>query len=83
MCMCDPPLVRGVELDGQHIQGVPGGDADAAEQAEQGDHGRLAVPKGQEETADAGDDTGAGWRGEETDNLCHCCRVLIKENILI
>lgn len=65
-CLSDPPLVRGVELDGQHVQGVPGGDADAAEQAEQSDHGRLAVTKGQEEAADAGDDAGAGW-GREAD----------------
>uniref|UniRef100_A0A8C5TBE2 SV2A/B/C luminal domain-containing protein n=1 Tax=Malurus cyaneus samueli TaxID=2593467 RepID=A0A8C5TBE2_9PASS len=30
-------------------------------QAEQCNHGRLAVPKGQEEAADAGHDTGASW----------------------
>ncbi len=56
------PLVRGVELDSQHIQRVPGGDADSPEQAEQSDHGWLAVAKGQEETADARNHTGARWR---------------------
>lgn len=57
--MADPPLVGGVELHSQHIQGVPGGNADPPKQAEQSDHSRLAVAKGQEETADAGDHTGA------------------------
>lgn len=38
-CVAHLPLVGGVELHGQHIQGVPGGDADPPEQAEQGDHG--------------------------------------------
>lgn len=56
------PLVGWVELDGQHIQCVPGSDADSPEQAEQSNHGRFAVAKGQEETADAGDHTGARWR---------------------
>lgn len=56
------PLIRGVELHRQHVQGVPGGDADASKQAEQSNHGRLAVAEGQEETADAGDDAGARWR---------------------
>lgn len=56
------PLVRGVELDGQHVQSVPGSNADSPEQAEQSNHGRLAVAEGQEETADARDDTGARWR---------------------
>lgn len=61
------PLVRGVELHRQHVQGVPGGDADAPEQTEQSDHGRLAVAERQEETADTRDHTGARWRqrGEE------------------
>lgn len=56
------PFVRGVELNGQHIQSVPGGDADSPEQAEQSNHGWLAVAKGQEEAADARDHTGARWR---------------------
>lgn len=55
----DPPLVGGVELHGQHIQGVPGGDADPPKQAEQSNHSGLAVAEGQEETADAGDHTRA------------------------
>lgn len=59
------PLIRGVKLHRQHVQGIPGGDADSSKQAEQSNHGRLAVAKGQEETADAGDDAGAGWREEE------------------
>ena len=70
MCVCvcvSSPLVRGVELHGEHVQGVPGGDADAPEQAEQSDHGRLAVTEGQEEAADAGDHTGAGWGGGTED----------------
>lgn len=59
------PLIGGVKLHRQHIQGVPGGDADSPKQAQQSDHGWLAVAEGQEETADAGDDAGAGWRREK------------------
>lgn len=61
-CLYFLPLVGGVELHRQHIQGVPGSDADPPKQAEEGNHGRLAVTEGQEETADTGDDAGARWR---------------------
>lgn len=47
------PLVRGIELDGQHVQGIPGGDANSSKQAEQGNHSWFAVAKRKEETADA------------------------------
>lgn len=59
------PLVRRVKLHRQHVQGVPGGDADSPKQAEQSNHGGLAVAKGQEETADARNHTGARWRERE------------------
>lgn len=57
------PFIRGVELHGDDIQGVPGGDADAPKQTQEGDHSRFAVSKHQEEAADAGYDTGSRWRG--------------------
>lgn len=61
-CLSGLPLVGWVELHGQHVQCIPGSDADSPEQAEQSNHGRFTVAKGQEETADAGDHTGARWR---------------------
>lgn len=57
------PFIRGVELHRDHVQGVPRGDADAPEQAQEGNHPRFAVSKHQEEAADAGYDTGSRWRG--------------------
>lgn len=64
------PLIRGVKLHRQHVQGIPGGDADSSKQAQQRNHGWLAVAKGQEEAADAGDNAGAGWRSrKETEIL--------------
>lgn len=66
------PLIRGVKLHRQHVQGIPGGDADSPKQAQQSNHGGLAVAKGQEETADAGDNTGARWRRRKDryENMC-------------
>lgn len=61
---CALPFVRRIELYCEHIQGIPGGDANAAKETEQGDHGRLAVSKGQEETADTGDHAGARCKGK-------------------
>lgn len=57
------PFIRGVELHGDHVQGVPGGDADAPEQTQEGNHPRFTVSEHQEEAADAGYDTGSRWRG--------------------
>lgn len=49
------PFICGVELHGDDIQGVPGGDAGPAEEALPADHRRLAVPEEQEEAAHGGD----------------------------
>lgn len=59
------PLIRWVQFYRKYVQGVPRRNADSSEQTEQGDHGRLAVPKRQEKTADAGDHAGAGCRTGE------------------
>lgn len=59
------PFIWGVELHCYHIQGVPWGDADAAKQAQEGDHPWLAVAKHQEETADTRYDAGSRCRGEQ------------------
>lgn len=62
----DLPLIRWVQFYREYVQGTPWRNADPPEQAEQGDHGRLAVPERQEETADAGDNAGAGCRRAES-----------------
>lgn len=59
------PFIWGVELHRDHVQGVPRGDADTSKQAQEGNHPRLAVAKHQEETANAGNYTGAGCKGGE------------------
>ena len=58
------PFIWGVELHCYHIQGIPRGDADAAEQAQEGDHPWLTVAEHQEETADTRYDAGSRCRGE-------------------
>lgn len=62
---CEPPtedvtlpFIRRVELNGDDIKGVPGGDAYAAEETKEGDHARLVVAEHQEEAADARNDAG-------------------------
>lgn len=51
-CMHSPPVCW-VELRGDHIQGVPGGDTEAVVEAEHEDHHGLAGAEPKEEAADA------------------------------
>lgn len=59
------PSVRRVQLSGDHIQRVPGGDAEAVVEAEHEDHHRLAGSEPQEEAADARQHHGAPCRTQQ------------------
>lgn len=58
---CRPPVCR-VQLGGDHIQRVPGGDTEAVVETEHEDHHRLAGAEPKEEAADARQHHGASCR---------------------
>lgn len=74
-CALQLPFVRGIELHCDHIQGVPGCNADATKQTQEGDHPWLTVAKHEEETTDTGND--AGSRCDRDDS--EICSELMKQ----
>lgn len=65
------PFVSGVELHGDHIQGVPGSNAGPAEEALPADHCRLAVAEKEKEAAHCWDQHWATYGGKPREKCWH------------
>lgn len=65
------PFVSGVELHGDHIQGIPGSNAGTAEEALPADHCWLAVAEKEKEAAHCWDQHWATYGGKSREKCWH------------